>query len=368
MARMRSLLIATLALMALVLGPTTAGARKQTIKKGIWGPVTVDGTSQFPVYKELGVGVYHARLRWVDIAASRPANPLDPVDPAYRWNPELDVALREARRHRMKVAVEVQSVPRWANGGRASNWAPDDPQDFANFMGAAARRYPGVRYWVVWGEPVRQPNFMPLASHTDPGRPLSAAAKEGPHRYARILDASYAAIKRANRRALVVGGNSYTSGDIAPRNFIKNLRLPNGKPPRMDLYGHHPFAARRPDLSENPLRDGMADFCDLDNLVRWIDRNLGRGPNGKKLKLWLGEYQIPSDGFNHEWGWWVSRKTQASWLSSALRITRGWKRIETLNWLGLYDAAPNARGDETHRGLLDAQGHRKPAFRAYKRG
>ncbi len=136
----------------------------------------------------------------------------------------------------------------------------------------------------------------------------------------------------------------------------------------MDLYGHHPFAARRPDLSEGPLRDGMADFCDLDNLVRWVDRNLGRGPDGKKLKLWLGEYMIPSDRRNREWGWYVSKKTQASWLSSALRITRRWKRIETLNCLSLYDAPPTKARYETHRGLIDANGKRKPAFRAFQRG
>jgi hypothetical protein len=234
-------------------------------------------------------------------------------------------------------------------------------------MGAAARKYKGVKYWVVWGEPTRRPNFMPLA-RTDSERPLTRRQSRGPRTYARILDASYSAIKRANRRAYVVGGNSFTNGDIAPRNFIKNLRLPSGRPPRMDLYGHNPFSARRPDLSDDLIREGMADFGDLDRLAVWIDRSLGSRPNGKKIKLWLGEYFIPTDHQNAEFGWWVTRATQASWLRSALRIVRRWDRIATLNWLSLRDDPPNAAGNQTNRGLIDAQGRRKPAFGVFKRG
>ena len=112
-------------------------------------------------------------------------------------------------------------------------------------MAAAARRYPSVRYWVIWGEPTRRPNFRPLARDTAPDKPLTRAqTRRRRTRYARLLDAAYGAIKRVNPRALVVGGNSFTTGDIGPRNWIRNLRLPSGRPPRMDLYGHNPFGVR----------------------------------------------------------------------------------------------------------------------------
>jgi hypothetical protein len=368
MGALRRLRMIVLAVVALLVVPAVgAHAARQTVKKCIWGPLSVNGVSQFPIYRELGVGVYHMRMRWASVATRRPAHPRNPRDRAYRWPAELTKALRQARRSRMRVAVEVAGSPAWANGGKPQNWRPRRPGDYANFMAAAAKRFRGVRYWIIWGEPVRQPNWMPLPV-TKAFKPLTRRQARAPHAYARLLDAAYGAIKRVNRRALVVGGNSFTNGDIAPRNWISNLRLPNGRPPRMDLYGHNPFSARRPNLADDLIRLGMADFSDLDALAHWVDKWLGRRPNGRRIKLWLGEYFVPTDHANREFGWWVSRRTQASWLRSALRIVRRWRRVESLCWLGLYDDPPNAEHNETNRGLIDATGMRKPAFYVFKRG
>jgi hypothetical protein len=361
----RLVLIALLGVATLVAVPQ-AEARKSA-KKGIWGPVSVDGVSQFPIYRDLGAGIYHASFSWSSVARWRPANPTDPSDPAYQWPASIDQAVAEAKQYGLRVALMVKGTPAWANGGRPQNWAPSRPGDYADFMAAAASRYRSVRYWVVWGEPTRQPNFMPLPI-TPASKPLTRSQRAAPHRYARILDAAYGAIKRVNRRALVVGGNTFTNGHIGPRNWIANLELPSGRPPRMDLYGHNPFAARRPDLSKPPLVRGYADFCDLDDVARWVDRYLGRTPRGARIKLWLGEYTAPTQP-NSGFGWHVSPATQASWLRSALRITRRWKRIEALNWLTLYDErpSPEARWYSSF-GLLDADGTRKPSFAAFQRG
>jgi hypothetical protein len=363
----RRVLTTAAAVAALLACVPSAQARAPSVKKGIWGPIEVGGVSQFPIYRTLGVGLFHERLRWVNVAPTRPAKPRNPRDPAYRWPAELDQAVRECRRYGIKLAVEVAGTPRWANGGRPHNWAPTRPRDYARFLTAAVRRYPSVRYWVIWGEPVRRSNFMPLPK-TRAWKPLTRAQAKAPRRYARLLDAAYGAIKRVNRRALVVGGNSFTNGDIAPRNWIANLRLPSGRPPRMDLYGHNPFSARKPDLSKGLIRQGMADFSDLDALAGWVDRDLGRTPQGRRIKLFLGEYAIPTDHVNYVFGWYVSQATQASWLAAALRIARRWSRIETLVYFSLYDEAPRPGGDEMNRGLLDVHGNRKPAFAAYERG
>jgi hypothetical protein len=353
-------------LLVLLAGAAGAEARKPTVKKGIWGPAVVDGKSQFPIYRELGAGLYHLRLRWNETALARPANPRDPADPAYAWSPELDDAVARARAAGMKIAVEVAGTPGWANGGKEPNWVPKRLGDYADFVAAAVRRYRAVRYWVIWGEPTR-PNFMPLPV-TKAGRKLTRKQKAAPHRYARLLDKAYAAVKSVNRHARVVGGNSFSSGDIGPRNWIRNLKLPSGRPPRMDLYGHNPFSARKPDLSDDLIRPGMADFGDLDALARWIDRDLGRRRGGKRIKIFIGEYAIPTDQPNYVFGWWVRRKTQANWLRAALRITRRWHRIETLVYYTLYDQAPRPQNDEFRSGLIDHSDRRKPAFYAYRRG
>ena len=133
---------------------------------------------------------------------------------------------------------------------------------------------------MIWGEPTRRKNFKPLLRERR-DRPLTRRMKVGPHKYASLLDAAYGSLKRRSRRNLVIGGNSFTTGDVSPRNWIKNLRLRNGRPPRMDMYGHNPFSSRRPRLNRTPLGQGLADFSDLPILARWVDRYLAR-PRGRR--------------------------------------------------------------------------------------
>jgi hypothetical protein len=184
-----------------------------------------------------------------------------------------------------------------------------------------------------------------------------------------MLDACYGALKRVSRRNLVIGGNTYTVGDISPRNWIRYMKLPNGKPPRMDLYGHNPFTSRRPDL-RNPgptgTAVGYADFSDLGRLVGWLDKDQRRGK--RPLPLFLSEFFFPTDHPNHEFPFYVTRSTQANWLAAALRIARRWPRIYTLGWYSLYDDPPTPTGDEVNRGLIDITGRKKLAYYAYRVG
>ncbi len=344
----RLLLLLVLALVV----PAQADAAV-TRKKAIWGPVSVDGRSQFPIYADLGVGIYQSTLRWDAVAAQRPAAPSDPADPAYAWPAELDEAIAQGATHGITVSLMVMGTPRWANGGRPPRWAPTDPGDYADFLSAAARRYPAVRHWLIWGEPTKASNFQPL----------SARSPAGPRRYARLLDRAYGALKRVNRRNLVIGGNSFTVGTYPPLKWIDALRLPNGRRPRMDLYGHNPFSVRRPDLSDPPLGRGYADFSDLDTLTRALDRSFP-----KRLRLFLSEYTLPTDHANTEFNFHVTRKIQASWLTDALAIARRWSRIYTFGYLGLYDDPARSDGRQVERGLLERDGTLKPAYAAFKNG
>jgi hypothetical protein len=360
----RVTLIVACSLTLLCAAPAPAGARA---KKGIWGPVSTHGVSRFPVYKRLGATVYNAQLSWAETATRRPARPGDPQDPAYRWPTRITQGVRQSGRHRMQVALRVAGTPAWANGNRPQNWAPDNPGDYADFIAAAARRYPGVRYWIIWGEPTRAASFSPLPP-TNPSASLTLEAVRSVHRYAAMLDRSYVALKRISRRKVVVGGNSFTAGDISPLNWIRYMRLPNGRRPRMDLYGHNPFSARRPRLADHSIVLGYADFSDLDALARWLDRYYGHDPRGKRMRIWIGEWTAPTDHANHAFNFWVKRATQAAWLRSALRIARRWPRIYAFNWFTLYDETPRPAGDETDWGLIDATGRRKPAFYVFERG
>lgn len=360
--------IVTAVLTALIVAPA-ASARHSSHKKAIWGPVSIDGRSAFPLYHRLGAGIYEMGLNWSQVAPTRPARPADPRDPAYRWPPEISAAIREADRYGLRVLLLVQGTPTWANEGRAPNWVPSRPGDLADFAAAAARRYRRVRYWMVWGEPSRQPNFMPLTPET-PGKALTATQAGAPRYYARMLDATYAALKRVRRSNVVIGGNTYTTGDISPLNWIRSMRLPNGRRPRMDMYGHNPFTWRRPDLRQSLFRPptGYADFSDLDALWRWLDRYGYRDSRDGRLRIFISEWLLPTEHPNHEFNFWVTRAVQARWLTAALRIVRRSPRIYTLGWLSLFDDPPRPAGDEVNRGLIDHKGLRKPSFYAYRDG
>src|SRR4051812_4014418 len=103
---------------------------RQTLKKSIWGPAEVGGVSQFPIYKDLGAGIYQTAVNWATIAPTRPAHPVDPADPAYRWPSKIDDALRQGRKYGIRVSVQLTGAPPWANGGHESTSAPKQPSGF----------------------------------------------------------------------------------------------------------------------------------------------------------------------------------------------------------------------------------------------
>jgi hypothetical protein len=361
----RSALSFCLSAVFLLAAATTSSAVPRQYK-AIWGPVERDGVSQFPIYSRLGVGIYQVTVRWDQVAPRRPARPADPADPAYRWPTDISRAVREAAARGIRVMVLVIGAPGWANGGQGWNWAPRDPRELATFMGAAARQWPGVRLWMVWTEPTKAANFQPLVP--DYGRALRGVGLLPAQRYAEMLDDSYAALKRVSRQNLVIGGNTFTVGDVAPLRWIQALRLPDGRPPRFDLYGHNPFTRRLPSRKGVALGRGAADFTDLSRLAAAVDRNLRRSRRRPGPRLYLSEFSLPTDHPNAEFNFWLDRSTQASWLAAALRIARTWPRIYTLGYLGLYDDPPRSDGLEVNRGLLDWTGAPKPAFSVFQRG
>ncbi len=324
--------------------------------KAIWGPVYRNGVNQFPLYRQLGVSVYEADLSWNLTAPSRPRNPDNPRDPAYHWPAQIQQAITQARRFHMRVMLQIIGAPAWANGHADSSWAPRNPGDFATFAAAVARRYPSVHLWMVWGEPTRQGNFQPIVKVL-PGVRLDRAERAAPHIYARMLDAGYGALKRVSRQNMVIGGCTYTTGLLDPLQWIQNLRLPNGRAPRMDMYAHNPFSYKAPSFSVGSSPFDEVQFSDLPELAHWIDRYLHPG-----LRLFLSEWTIPTAP-DLEFGFWVDPSVAAQWISDALRLSRQWNRIYALGWIHVYDDPPFSSG-----GLLTARGVPKPSFQAFAKG
>jgi len=356
--RRHTFLLAALAAALLAVAVPPAGARP--LLKAFWGPDQRNGVSQFPVYADLGVDVYQTQLRWDQIAPVRPVDPEDPGDPAYRWPPGLDRILQEASDHRMEVLLMLFGAPPWANGGRPPIWAPDQPADFAAFATAASRRYPAVRRWMIWGEPLRASNFQPMVPQRkrEWARPLTPAQARAPERYAEMLDAAYGAIRKVDGNAIVIGGNTDTVGDIGVYNWVRYMRLRGGRRPRMDAFGHNPFPLRRPSLRNPPGPLGSYDVSDLKRLTQLLDKYQTRG-----LPIFVSEFTIPTDAPDAEFNYFATRAVQARWLRAAFRVARRTGRVDGFGWVRLYDEPAL----NLHTGLLDETGAAKPAYYVFKR-
>ncbi len=349
-------LICALALAA----PTVAHAK---LLKSIWGPyelpagdascpTTTQACSAFPIYRELGVDVFQFQIHWDEIAPTRPLQPRDPNDPAYKWG-SIDTIVEQSAQYGIQPAALVQRAPGWANGARSAIWAPTSPRTYSDFLYAAGRRYPSIRTWMIWGEPSRSDNFQPMKR----GQP------RGPQRYAALLDAAYAALKRASPRNVVIGGMTLNGGTIMAPDFIRAMKLKNGRPPRMDLWGHNPFDARFPRLHDGPL-GRFRGFNDVDTLFAEIKAAYLAG-HRKVPRLWLSEWTIvsdrPLDLFS---GFFVSRREQAVRLKAAYQIASRTPYVAGLGWFTLMDQSIEDGGAAW--GLLGADGSKKPSFNAYK--
>ncbi len=105
--RLLALLVAVSALGGLT--PTAQADR--AARKAMWGPLLVNGASEFPTYQKLGVGIYEMDLLWASTARTRPRKPDSPRDAAYHWDPQLDYAVKQAARYHMQVLLEVSQTP-----------------------------------------------------------------------------------------------------------------------------------------------------------------------------------------------------------------------------------------------------------------
>jgi hypothetical protein len=334
-----------------LIGAEEAAAKRADVPKLIWGPpVLPNHRSAFPIYHHLGVSVWQSDLVWARVAATRPLNPQDPNDPAYRWPSWLDQALSQASRYRIRVCLLVQTAPRWANGGRPAGWAPTHTVDYANFLIAAARRYPSVHLWMIWGEPNRPGNFEPMPAHSP----------AGPRRYALLLAAGYAALKSVSPANIVIGGDTWSFGSVEPADFVRWMRLPNGQPPPLDYYGHNPFSIRFPQLDQPPYYPGGRDINDIDTLEGQL-----KGIYHRTVPLWLSEFTVSSDHRTLAFAFSVSRQEQAKWLTAAFRLANSVPYVAGMGWFDLLDDPTWVRRGLTS-GLMTWRLKRKPDFYAYE--
>jgi hypothetical protein len=328
----------------------------------MWGPTALpNGTSAFPVYRDLGVGIYEAQIHWDLVApTTKPAKPTDPSDPAYKWQIGFDKTIAEAQQNGMQVSIMLIGTPPWANGNKPSRFAATDPGDFGDFATAVSKKYPSVRLWMIWGEPNRAPNFQPLTPATNRvSLKLNAAQQVGPRVYAQLVDAAYGGLKAANPGNKTIAGNTFTSAGpdaIYPYQWIKYMKLPGGARPRFDMWGHNPYGFKKPNLMDPPSPRGIVAFADLTRLMKALDKAFAP----RKLPLYLSEWGVPIGFKDKDLLYAVPPKQGKQWISSGFKIARKSKRIFTLGWVHLLDDVRSSQG------LFTIGGQKKPSYNFYK--
>jgi hypothetical protein len=270
-----------------------------------------------------------------------------------------DAAIKQINDAGAEPLFVVLNTPSWANGVADQLVPPNDPQAYADFIGAFAKHNKEiggrVAGYEIWNEPDENQFWHP---GPDQGR------------YAALLKASYAAIKAADPGATVVSGP--TTGNNYQ--WISGLyALGAGR--SFDVVAVHTDTAcldRGPDafyredgklarytfLGYRTVHDVMAANGDAAKPI-WMSELGWSTTNGGPTSCTRGEWagKKPSG---------VNEADQATFLTKAYECLANDPYVQKADWFTLVDAAGNGVDELNHYGLLRANHSAKPALAAFK--
>ena len=316
---------------------------------------------------DAGAALVRVDMRWDLVARSRPANPVNPADPAYAWG-QYDAIVAAARKYHVEVLFSVYGTPSWAADPSVpfdpdfENWSirPRASTDFGAFGEAAARRYAplGVHKWEAWNEP-----NIPLFLRPQYTRKGNKWVPASPATYSALLKDFYAGVKRADPASAIAGAVTAPAGNrcpscpldappvrVTPDDFIAALNAPGLRPP-MDAVSHHPYPFRAP-TNTTPPRRNYVDLYNLDVLIKAIDRTYLRGK-----RVWLTEYGFGTRKVP-QYPYAFGLANQGPFIADAYRRAKANRRVGLLVYYFLQDHPQWASG------VLAQDGRPKPGYQA----
>ncbi len=224
-------------------------------------------------------------------------------------------------------------------------YPPRDAQEYAARMAALARRYPFVTHWQVWNEP----NILPF------WRP-----REDPVAYARLLQASAAALRQRDLRdrQVVGAGMAYYSQMPQRGNALMLEALGQlGALHSTDVLAYHPY-------SDAP--EGDPDPTDADNFIL-----RAHGLNARLRAAHTGPIWAT------EWGWStyqgekdhqtpINEAQQANYLLRRLMLMMALD-YDRIFWFSFMDIDKIVITRDRHYGLVRPDASPKPAWHALQR-
>jgi hypothetical protein len=304
-----------------------------------------------------GASVIHTTASWPSIAPRRPAHALDGSDPAYRLA-DLDELVGNSGLVGMRVMIDINGTPKWANGGKSPNHMPKKLSDLTSFAHMLAARYNGASghgsatLFSVWNEPNLGLFLTPQFS----GKKIV-----GPANYAKLYKAAYAGIKAGDRLAQVAAGETSARGrdkpikgvsdSVAPATFARLLAAQKGV--KLDAWAHHPYPTTP---SMKPLQKVRYPNVSLATLPQF-EKDLRKWFH-RVVPVWITEYGHETKPGEPRG---VSSATQASYAKQALAIARKDPNVQMFIWFTFRDSA----GNPWQSGLEVPSGAPKPSYSAF---
>jgi beta-xylosidase len=301
----------------------------------------------------LGVGWIRLDFAW---DAIQPASP-----EVFDWSASDAIADAVNKRH-MALLPVLQYTPVWARAaacGATDHCRPANPDRFAAFAAAAARRYAplGVHAWEIWNEPNTSGAWQPAPD------PVS---------YAALAKATSQAIKVADPSAVVISGglapSATRAGDVSQLDFLTGFAEAGGLS-AVDAVGYHPYSYPAPpryyadwsgwsQIAATPrsMKDTLASFGFPDMKI-WATE-YGAPTNGPGLAATVANYLIGQSP-DH-----VDEALQAQMATQSVQLAKSSPLIAALFWYTQTDAGTSTADRENFFGLRRADGSAKPAYDA----
>ena len=268
-----------------------------------------------------------------------------------RWE-IFDRIVPFAAKRKLNLLPILTYAPKWASRLPDEEvffqYAPANPDQFADFAGKAARRYAplGIHAYEIWNEPNMKGFWEPAPNPKD---------------YANLLKKSYIKIKKADPKAIVISGGlapvGNKNGNISAFDFLEGIYKNKAKN-YFNALGFHPYSF--PDLPSKKISPS-GWWARMSNPFRSIRSIMDDNSDGKK-QVWGTEFGVPTAGRGD-----VSEALQARSLTDAA------KEMQKLPWLRVLfihtykDLGSDRRDAENFFGLVRYDGSKKPAYYTIKK-
>ncbi len=288
-------------------------------------------------------GLAATHVRWLrvdfDWSVIQAAGPHD-----FDWS-RTDRIVDAARARNLSIVALTAYTPEWARPpGTPDKNPPTNPDDYARFVSSAAQRYAslGVTTWEIWNEPNVSTFWSP---------------KPDPGAYTALLVRASAAIKHVEPHATIISGGLAPASDNASgsqidiRTFLTRVYAAGGGH-AFDAVGLHPYSF--PQLPLFP-----ADYNTFLNTPALYQVMVDHGDAAKRI--WGSEIGAPTAGG----GGAVTDAVQSAIVTQAYQQWTAWTFTGPLIWFAYEDSGSDAFDREEHFGLVDADGHPKPALNVF---